>query len=455
MQPSDRSHRRVRSRTARPAPRRRSTTCWSSSAMNRMRDRPARSSLRVPTLPPARLHSVQASMCALTCWAAASVAASNTRAHASRSRPRGHHFFGAEERRQHEAPAARHRQGAVQHRAGEHRRGAGGRADLEAGIFGEHQLAALEIVVEVERDGEGAVGGGRRAVVAMGAEEMLALGAVGQHDMGVEGELAVEGEDLGELGADAIGQAVGDRLLHHRLDHHVVLGALEIEHVDIAVAARDAAVLVVALFPQPDHLGAEVGLEHARQHQHGRHGRRAPPGRRRRRLRTAVGRGVHRLGAASSGAAVEGRGDPLVGIEHDHAHAQAAARTEADAALREQRGQELRARRRTAAGACRRPAELGPGRGRGSDGVAGDDDGRRPRRALQAAIRAANCSASRLLEIVDRDQRDRLAGERPDELAQLAVEAGQRRNRERDHRDEGRARWSSSDSAWARKWWAL
>ena len=43
-------------------------------------------------------------------------------------------------------------------------------------------------------------------------EEMLALGAVGQHDMGVEGELAIEGEDLREFGTDAIGEAIGHRL---------------------------------------------------------------------------------------------------------------------------------------------------------------------------------------------------------------------------------------------------
>ena len=49
--------------------------------------------------------------------------------------------------------------------------------------------------------------------------------------------------------------------------------ALELGHADIAVAARHAAVLMIALVPQPDHLGAEVGLEDARQDQNRRHGR--------------------------------------------------------------------------------------------------------------------------------------------------------------------------------------
>ena len=71
---------------------------------------------------------------------------------------------------------------------------------LTPAYSGKDQLAAVEIVVEVERHGEGAVGRGRRAVVAMGAEEVLAVGAVGQHDVRIEGELAVEGEDLGEFG---------------------------------------------------------------------------------------------------------------------------------------------------------------------------------------------------------------------------------------------------------------
>ena len=165
--------------------------------------------------------------------------------------------------------------------------------------------------------------------------------------------------------------------------------------VDVAVAARDAAVLVVALFPEADHLGAEVGLEHARQHQDGRHRRphdlvRAAVGAHRR------GRGVHRLGRGRQGAVVEGRGDPLVGIEHDHPHAQAAARAEADAALREQRGQELPVGVAEQQGRFGGPAELGPRRGRGGDGRC-----RRPRPAArrtlsQAAIRAANWPASRL-----------------------------------------------------------
>ena len=269
------------------------------------------------------------------------------------------------------------------------------RAHSDAGIFGKDQLAAVEVVVEDQRHGEGAVGGGGRAVVAMGAEEMAALGAVGQHDVGVEGELALEGEDLDELRADAPGEPVGDGLLHHRLDDGVVLGPLQLGDVDVAVAAGDAAVLVVALVPEADHLGAEVGLEHARQDQHGRH-RDAQH-----LVRPAVGAhrrrgGLHRLGRGRQGAAVEGGGDPLVGIEHDHPHAQPrAALPEADAALGQQRGQELPlgiAQQQRATPASRpawpralprRPACCPRSRPATTDA------------ALQAASRAANWPASR------------------------------------------------------------
>ena len=137
----------------------------------------------------------------------------------------------------------------MQQGTGEDGGGARGRTDAHGGIFRKHQLATLEIVVEVQRHGEGAISRRRRAIVAMRGEEVPALGAVGQHDMGVEGEFAIEGEDLREFGPDAIGEAVGHRLQHHRLDDRIVLGALQRGHVDIAVAAGDARIPVVALAP--------------------------------------------------------------------------------------------------------------------------------------------------------------------------------------------------------------
>ena len=159
----------------------------------------------------------------------------------------------------------------MQQGAGEDGGRASGRADAHGGIFRKDQLAALEIVVEVQRHGEGAIGRRGRAVVAMRGKEVPALRAVRQYDMRIEGELAVEGEDFRKFGPDPVGQPVGYRLQHHRLDDRVVLGALQRGHVDIAVAAGDAGILVVALAPQPDELGAEIRLEDARQNQHGRH----------------------------------------------------------------------------------------------------------------------------------------------------------------------------------------
>ncbi len=150
----------------------------------------------------------------------------------------------------------------------------------------------------------------------MGAEEVLAFGAVRQDDVGIEGKLLVEGEDLGEFGTDAVGQPVGNGLLHHRLDDHIVFGALQLGHVDGAVAAGNAPILAIALVPQADELGAEIRLEDTRQDQHRRHGGVEPH------VRTGVG--AHGIGQGPDGfggcrehTRVEGAGDALVGIEDD------------------------------------------------------------------------------------------------------------------------------------------
>ena len=194
--------------------------------------------------------------------------------------------------------------------------------------------------------------------------------------------------------------------------------------VDVAVAAGDAAVAVVALFPQADHLGAELRLEHARQHQHRRHRRQQDL------VLAAVGahgggQSVHRLGGRRQGAAVEGRGDALVGIEHDHAHAQAAARPQADAALGEQGGQELPVGIAEQQGRLGAAAEIGPGCGGGRDGVTGNHD-RHDRRCLAGGHQVVELRGIEIAEIVDGEEGHGIAGERPDELAQLAVEPGQR-----------------------------
>jgi hypothetical protein len=132
------------------------------------------------------------------------------------------------------------------------------------------------------------------------------------------------------------------------------------------------------------------------------------------------------------------------GIEHDHpqpqAHAGLAERH--GAALRQQQRHELAlavAQQQPAIGIA---AELRPaGRGDGDGIAAATTSATFVSRSVRR--RRANCSASSVFKVIDRDQRHRRAGERPDELAQLAVEAGQDEIGDAIARAGGRARWTS------------
>jgi hypothetical protein len=143
-------------------------------------------------------------------------------------------------------------------------------------------------------------------------------------------------------------------------------------------------------------------------------------------LRTERASAGDLLGGGEQWPAVERRGDPLVGVEHDHAQPQAHARlAKGDtAALRQQQRHELALAVAQQQATVDIAAERRPGSRRGRDGRAGGDHN------VDPCFLAAGSESSELLDVqrlqvVDRDQRHGAAGEGPDELAQLAVAAWQ------------------------------
>src|SRR6185312_5561865 len=108
-----------------------------------------------------------------------------------------------------------HKIGRVQQRAGEHHGGARRRLEALRAIFWKAQLAALVIVVQVQRYGKAAMRRTLGGVVAMGVEMAVLVGGVAGDDEALHaGDVELMG--LGDLRHDAA-QHAGLGLVHYRL----------------------------------------------------------------------------------------------------------------------------------------------------------------------------------------------------------------------------------------------
>ena len=158
----------------------------------------------------------------------------------------------------------RHLRNGVEQRAGEDASAARRRLEAAGTVFREAHFAAFEFAVEIDRDGEAAVGGALRRIVAVGAEMGLVLGGIARDDIALHAgdhELVYLLDFRHDPAADALAGLVHQRFVFDDIVLAALVAVVGEQHGFAIDFAHEAKLGAAVLFVEPDQMLAEFGLE--------------------------------------------------------------------------------------------------------------------------------------------------------------------------------------------------